>query len=302
MDIGAAVGRGAAVPFRPRSLTSPSSVPRSPFPRCAPAPDRVPLTPDETDAPVAARRRSDGAGSVGRMTDDRAADPASDAALMARVVARDADAFAALYDRHAAAVHGLARAVLHDPHLAEEVTHDVFLQLWRAPAGFDPSRGVFAGWLLRIARNRAIDQLRRRRDRPFAAMTAPGTDDALPEPIANLASADPDPADQALLRLAQEDVRAAVGRLSADHQRLLGLAYFEGLTQREIAARLDRPLGTVKSQIRAAMRGLSGLLGGPERRPDTDPAPDPAFRPPPVAPRPVGRYDADYPLATGDGS
>ena len=172
---------------------------------------------------------------------------------MRRLRAGDGDALVALYDRYAAAVHGLARAVLRDDRLAEEVTHDVFLGLWQRPQAFEPARGSFPGWLLRVARNRAIDLLRRRRERPFAAADATAGAAWLVDP-------DPDPADQAAASLIQADVRAALTHLTPDHRRLLELAYFEGLSQREIAAHLDRPLGTVKSQIRAAMHRLAALL------------------------------------------
>lgn len=189
--------------------------------------------------------------------DARAAAP-DDLDLMRRLRAGDGEALAALYDRHGPAVHGLARAILRDGRLAEEVTHDVFLGLWQQPRAFDPARGVFAGWLLRVARNRAIDLLRRRRERPFAA------DNGVADGVTQIADPEPDPADQAAATLVREDVRAALTQLTPDHRRLLELAYFEGLSQRQIALRLDRPLGTVKSQIRAAMHRLADLLADPD--------------------------------------
>jgi len=196
---------------------------------------------------------------------------------MHRLRAGDGDALAALYDRHAPAVHGLARAVLRDDRLAEEVTHDVFLGLWHHPQAFDPARGSFPGWLLRVARNRSIDLLRRRREQPF-----PATD--VTAGVAWLVDPDPDPADQVAASLVREDVRAALTHLAPDHRRLLELAYFAGLSQREIADRLNRPLGTVKSQIRAAMHRLAELL--PDHAPSASsarsvaavPGADPAAR------------------------
>ena len=181
--------------------------------------------------------------------------------LARRLRARDSTALAALYDRHAAAVFGLARSILRDPRLAEEVTHDVFLGLWQRPDTFDARRGSFSAWLLRVARNRAIDLLRRQREQPFISPVT--HDGATIDPMERLVDPDPDPADQALGRVVQEDVRGALVHLSPDHAHLLQLAYFEGLTQREIASHLQRPLGTVKSQIRAAMKHLADLLAGP---------------------------------------
>lgn len=189
-----------------------------------------------------------------------AADAApTDVELMARLSTGDADALAALYDRHAAAVFGLTRAVLRDARLAEEATHDVFLGLWQRPEHYEPARGAFVGWLLRVSRNRAIDLLRRDREQPFAA--APPSDDGqAADPAGRLVDPDPDPAEQAILLVQREEVRNAIQELTADQQRLLGLAYFDGLTQREIAARVNRPLGTVKTQIRTAMQRLAGIL------------------------------------------
>ncbi len=184
-------------------------------------------------------------------------DPRGDGELARRLRDGDGEALATLYDRYAANVHGLAQVILRDDRLVEEVTHDVFLGLWRQPGTYDAARGPFVGWLLRVARNRAIDLLRRRRERPFAA------DATLAEGIADrLVDPDPDPADQATASLDRRAVRAALERLTPDQRRLLELAYFDGLTQREIAARLDRPLGTVKSQIRTAMQRMADLLVG----------------------------------------
>lgn len=218
------------------------------------------------------RPRSGGNEGVAAIADDRLpgwkqppainAAPVDDVELVRRLCARDSTAFAALYDRHAAVVHGLVLSILRDPWLAEEVTHDVFLGLWQRPTLFDAQRGTFSAWLLRVARNRAIDLLRRQREHPFPPPATSDNGIAL-DPLQRLVDPEPGPADRAIGRLVQQDVRAALTHLSPDQSRLLHLAYFEGFTQREIASRLDRPLGTVKSQIRVAMKRLADLLAPP---------------------------------------
>ncbi|MGH2562380.1 MAG: sigma-70 family RNA polymerase sigma factor [Thermomicrobiales bacterium] len=228
-------------------------------------PDRVgsgSILPDALPAEMTANgvRLPAGWRQADRHTGD-AAIPASptDVALMVRLAEGDADALSALYDRHAPAVFGLTRAILRDARIAEEATHDVFLGLWQRPEHYEPSRGPFVGWLLRVARNRAIDLLRRDREQPFAA--APSTDDGVaPDPAARLVDPDPDPAEQAFATVQREEVRRAIAGLTVEQQRLLGLAYFSGLTQREIALHVGRPLGTVKTQIRTAMQRLADIL------------------------------------------
>jgi len=205
--------------------------------------------------------RADAAAPATALPDNH--DPEHDRALMRRVREGDEDAFAALYDRYAAQVNGVALSILRRPSLSEEVTHDVFLRLWQQPASFDPARGNFAGWLLRVTRNRAIDVLRRRRE------------DAGNGPDADVASwmADPGPGpeEEALDRMRRQAVQEALGTLSADHRQLLELAYFTGLSQSQIAEHLGRPLGTVKSQIRAAMGRLAEhLASSGERRSDRE--------------------------------
>ncbi|MGI8477351.1 MAG: sigma-70 family RNA polymerase sigma factor [Thermomicrobiales bacterium] len=164
-----------------------------------------------------------------------------------------------LYDRYSAGVHGVARMVLRDEHLAEETTHDVFLGLWRKPSGYDPSRGAFAPWLLRVARNRSIDALRRRREQTFSSLAGRG-DDPPTDPAARLIDPDPDPAEQPVALVVGGEVRLAMESLTLDQRRLLTMAYNDGLTQREIADALERPLGTVKTQIRVAMRRMAEIL------------------------------------------
>ena len=183
----------------------------------------------------------------------------SDVALIARLREADPAALATLYDRYAAPVFGLTRAILRDDRLAEEATHDVFLSLWQDPRAYEPARGPFAGWFLRVARNRAIDVLRRRREQPFATTTAGETSEEL-DPTTWPVDPDPDPAEQAALQLVRQDVRRALASLTPDHRRLLVMAYYGGLTQREIATKVNRPLGTVKTQIRTAMQRMAELL------------------------------------------
>ena len=199
--------------------------------------------------------------------DARAAMDQSDRELLMRLRMGDGDALATLYDRYSATVIGLASGILRDTRLAEEAAHDVFLGLWQNPNGYDASRGPFAGWLFRVARNRAIDLLRRRREQPFAATTVNDAGETL-DPATFLVDDEPDPADQAVVAIQREAVRTGLRELSADHQRLLELAYFSGMTQSEIAAHLGRPLGTVKTQIRSAMKRLADVLAdaAPVRR------------------------------------
>jgi RNA polymerase sigma-70 factor (ECF subfamily) len=202
---------------------------------------------------------------------DDAAERERDRDLLDGVRRHDAAALTVLYDRYAAQVNGLALSFLRNPALAEEVTHDVFLRLWQQPGAYDPDRGAFAGWVLRVTRNRAIDLIRQRREDAVGEMAV--------DPLAWIADPDPDPEEQALGRMRRQEVRLALDALAPDQRQLLELAYFTGLSQRQIAERLDRPLGTVKSQIRAAMRRLADRLVALEPA-----AASPATRTPPSPP------------------
>lgn len=195
----------------------------------------------------------------------------TDAELTRRVRLQDHDAFQALYQRHAGPVYSVARSVLRDEAVAEEVVHDVFLNLWRQPQSYEPSRGNFQGWLLRVARNRSIDLLRQRRDVPFPTSHGGDEGDAV-DGMSWIPDPDPDPAEQAVSTTTAEAVRGALLTLPGEHRILLELAYFGGLTQREIALKVDRPLGTVKTQMRTSMRRLADVLRA-ERGPTSVDAP-----------------------------
>jgi len=178
--------------------------------------------------------------------------PLSDEALMALVGRGQAQAIAALYDRHATLVFSVVLRVLSERTVAEEVTQDAFMNVWRAAATYQSQRGAFVPWLLSVARNRAIDELRRRRSRTATeqAVMADGMAAALSE----AAAAQNDPH---LNRLAVHD---ALAQLPADQRRALEMAYFVGLTQQEIAEELREPLGTVKTRIRLGMQKLRAIL------------------------------------------
>lgn len=168
----------------------------------------------------------------------------SDLALVQSIAQGDERSLAVLYDRYSGPVYSIALRVLHDPEAAEEVLQDTFLRLWQNAHGFDPSRGSLAGWLVVSARNRAISRLRRRR---------PESSDDLLEDSSMV------PADFELnadVRQLESRVKTALASLPQEQRLALELAYFEGLTQSEIAERIREPLGTIKSRLRAALQTL----------------------------------------------
>jgi RNA polymerase sigma-70 factor (ECF subfamily) len=173
---------------------------------------------------------------------------ASDAALIERVMQRDEAALAALYDRYASMLSSVLNRILRDTQAAEEILQDIFFQLWRKPSRFDASRGSLPGWLLVIARNRAISRLRRHN--PAAGDEL--TENSVVLPV-NFESAI---AQKQLL----ERVKGALENLPKEQRAAVELAYFEGLTHSEIAARTGDPLGTVKTRLRSAVETLKRTL------------------------------------------
>jgi RNA polymerase sigma-70 factor (ECF subfamily) len=180
-----------------------------------------------------------------------------DARLMSLVAAGDERALSELYDRHAPLVFSLAAAIVGGDADAEEVTEDVFVQIWNGARRFDPERGAMRGWLATITRSRALDLVRVRRRRQGAHERSAAADEA------GLAIdlSQPDAADDALLRReARVALEGALALLNEDQRRAIELAYFGGLSQSEIARRLDEPLGTVKTRIRDGMKKLRDAL------------------------------------------
>jgi RNA polymerase sigma-70 factor (ECF subfamily) len=177
--------------------------------------------------------------------------------LLVRLRARDESALAELYDRLAPWVLGVATRVLGDADEAEDVLSDVFVQVWRRIHQHDAGRGPLAPWVLSIARNRALDVLRRRRrwqrkaDRVEQHQAVAG-DDAVPAPDPAEATVPGWPVHRA--------VHQALAALPDEQRRAVLLAYFEGLSHTEIARRTGDPLGTVKTRLRLAQQKLEERL------------------------------------------
>ena len=187
--------------------------------------------------------------------------PATDEQLVARLRSGRIAALEQLYDRYSTLVYSVALRILHDQGLAEDITQEVFLRLWRRPRMYDPARGRFVSWLMSVTRNRAIDEQRRRARR----LRQEDDDDA----IQALQSADrlDDPAAVATLQDERAVVRAAVEQLPPAQRRVIELAYFAGMTQGEIADLTSTPIGTVKTRVRLAMRKLREALDQMQPRP-----------------------------------
>jgi RNA polymerase sigma-70 factor (ECF subfamily) len=172
-------------------------------------------------------------------------------ALLAGAAAGDQDAFARFYDATSAAVYGLALRILRDRAEAEEVALDAFLQVWRDAARYDPRRGSALGWVLVVARSRAIDRLRARGP---ARRTETAFDE---EEVADEAHG---PGEASWISQQGAIVRRALRELPGEQRVALELAYFGGLTHVEIAERLSLPVGTAKTRIRLGMMKLRETL------------------------------------------
>jgi RNA polymerase sigma-70 factor (ECF subfamily) len=173
---------------------------------------------------------------------------ATDVTLVSAIRSGDESAMGALYDRYSSIVYSVALRVLGDTGAAEDVMQEVFMQLWRNPGGFDAARGNLGAWLAVIARNRAIDSLRKRH---------PQTDI---EDV--MLSVEQDMAGAAERSRAMEKVRRVLGGMPAAQRMALEMAYFEGLTHTEIAAKTGEPLGTIKTRIRAGLLMLRKAFSG----------------------------------------
>jgi RNA polymerase sigma-70 factor (ECF subfamily) len=165
-----------------------------------------------------------------------------------RVQRGDEQAMATLYDRYSRVVYSVALRVLRDSAAAEDVLQDVFMQIWRNPASFAPSRGSMGGWLAVVARNRSIDALRRKKPQD-------SVDDVILASSYNLA-------DEAERSSMMEKARIVIVALPVEQRKTLEMAFFDGLTHSEIAEMTGEPLGTVKTRIRAALLVLRKAMQG----------------------------------------
>jgi len=189
------------------------------------------------------------------MTQARGYDALEDGQLVALVVDGDGSALEALYGRYGRVSYALARRILADETLAQDVVQEVFLTVWRDAGRFDASRGGFSTWLLTMTHHKSVDSVRReenlrKRRAPAEALDltesdAPGVDD------------------EAWLSFRRDQVRAALGELPDPQREALALAYFGGYTQREIAKITETPLGTVKTRMLAGMKRMRDALQVP---------------------------------------
>ncbi len=170
----------------------------------------------------------------------------SDKSLMDRVRVREQQAMTEIFDRYAGLVYSVALRVLNDSGHAEDVMQEIFFQLWRNPDSFSSSRGSLGAWLLVVARNRAIDQLRQRK---------PGepVDEVVIASTTNLHS-------EAERSIIMQRVQGIMGNLPKEQQQSLQMAFFDGLSHSEIAEKTGQPLGTIKTRIRSALTSLRKRL------------------------------------------
>jgi RNA polymerase sigma-70 factor (ECF subfamily) len=178
-----------------------------------------------------------------------------DAELLRRMAAGDEAALGALYDRWSPLVHSVVMRVVNDGDDAEELVEETFWQAWRQAGRYDASRGGISGWLVVMARSRALDRVRLRGwQRASAAESMDGA--SAPEPVIDAGG----PLDAAEMDETRRIVRAALERLPAEQRETVEMAYFRGMSQTEIAAATGQPLGTVKTRARLALQKLREAL------------------------------------------
>ena len=177
-----------------------------------------------------------------------------DAELLRAVARGDEAAFARVYDRYAPILLGLMLRILRSRPEAEDVLQEVFLQVWQQARAFDPARGRAFTWLATLARSRAIDRLRAVDSRERAAQRS--AEDGRPPAAESQSWAE----EEAIRAERAEAVRAALAELPEEQRQVLLLAYLEGMSQSEIAAAKNQPLGTVKTRTRTGLKRLSEAL------------------------------------------
>ena len=185
-----------------------------------------------------------------------------DGQLLMLIVGSDRAALEALYGRYAAPVYSLAMNMLRDQGAAEEVTQDVFFNVWRRASSYRTQRGKVTSWLFSIAHHRSIDEVRRRRRQQMHVQY--GVD------LTNRPSDDgADPVEYTTSQFDRGHLERALSSLRPEQRDVVVLAYFRGLTHTEIAKQLEQPLGTVKTRMRLALRKMREVLG-PQVRESAD--------------------------------
>lgn len=177
-----------------------------------------------------------------------------DRQLLQRIVAQDRDALDILYGRYSTPVYSLALHMLKQPPLAEEVTQDVFLNIWLKAASFNSDRGQPRSWIMSVAHHRVIDVVRSRRR--TTTMTDPDGYETLERIPAGGASVE----SQVQQNLDRERIMRALATLPESQKEVILLAYYEGFSQSEMSERLGLPLGTIKTRVRLAMQKLRAVL------------------------------------------
>ena len=182
------------------------------------------------------------------------ADEPDDRELLRRIVAQDKDALDTLYSRYITPVYSMALHMLKQPPLAEEVTQDVFMNIWLKAASFNADRGQPRSWIMSVAHHRVIDVIRSRR-RTYQMTDPEGYDtlERLPSGEATVES-------QVQQNLDRERIMRALADLPENQKQVILLAYFEGYSQSEMAELLSEPLGTIKTRVRLAMQKLRASL------------------------------------------
>ena len=204
----------------------------------------------------------------------RGCERSGDGCLLQELIGGSESAFAALYDRYSASIFATAQRASRDRSLAADIVRETFLTLWNRAESFDPSRGSLIAWLSTIARNRTVDHLRaagrRPAPAPFSAFTwADGSDGSATDwlevagEFVGAATAEPEPEAAVVSSETRETIAMALATLGPQERQVILLAYQEGLTQSEIAARLGWPIGTVKTRTRRAQRQLRDVLDRP---------------------------------------
>jgi RNA polymerase sigma-70 factor (ECF subfamily) len=178
---------------------------------------------------------------------------AGDGELVARLRRRDPDALGELYDRYGRLIYSLILRIVANQAIAEELVQESFLRVWNRSEGFQEERGSLGPWVLTVARNQALDYVRSLEGR--SSKRAVSVDDTEPPVAMNAAE------ERILDGIQLKKVRVAMERLNVNHRLVIEMAYFEGLSQTEMAERISQPLGTIKTWTRMALKSLREELG-----------------------------------------